>query len=290
VIDLRGWRPQPLHLCTDPARGGRWTSLRSPRREWLWTNPAPGVSERRTEVTPGAAFVDAGGVEECLPTVRGTPDHGAAWSRPWTVLAADQPDIQRHTVAVSLPGRPESGALQLWRTIRPADGQILLDYVLAGPPRASLLHAVHLLVDVTPDTRLDVPGCTTMTLLDDPVPGAARLGHWPSGLDRLGPDDGSATCAIVHDCAAATVVDGDDALELRWASDPETPVSLMLWRNLRGWPAATPYRSIGIEPMVGRAADLASATPDAPALLQPARLRPDGTLRWSLQLRSFSRS
>ena len=44
---------------------------------------APRRSPRRARVAPGDAFVDAGGLEECLPTVRGAPDHGDAWSRPW---------------------------------------------------------------------------------------------------------------------------------------------------------------------------------------------------------------
>ena len=48
-------------------------------REWLWHHADPA----RTSVRPGAPFVDAGGLEECIPTVRGTPDHGLAWSRPW---------------------------------------------------------------------------------------------------------------------------------------------------------------------------------------------------------------
>ena len=33
-------------------------------------------------VYPLPEFVDAGGLEECLPTVRGRPDHGDIWSRP----------------------------------------------------------------------------------------------------------------------------------------------------------------------------------------------------------------
>src|SRR4051812_19226613 len=105
----------------DPAHGGRWTSLSAAGREWLWHRPAvnaagpasaparsasaavgpasapagpaptsasePGPA--RSSVRPGAAFVDAGGVEECIPTIRGVPDHGDAWSRPWAMLSPE---------------------------------------------------------------------------------------------------------------------------------------------------------------------------------------------------------
>ncbi|WP_285687936.1 hypothetical protein [Actinoplanes sp. NBRC 103695] len=49
-------------MTTDPALGGRWTSLRAAGRDWLWHRPDPARSRGR----PGDSFVDAGGVEECL--------------------------------------------------------------------------------------------------------------------------------------------------------------------------------------------------------------------------------
>ncbi|MCQ8193297.1 hypothetical protein [Streptomyces rugosispiralis] len=55
-----------LEIVTDPAHGGRWTSLRADGHEWLWRRPAP----ERERVSPGDAFVDAGGLEECVPTVK----------------------------------------------------------------------------------------------------------------------------------------------------------------------------------------------------------------------------
>jgi hypothetical protein len=83
------WRPVPLSVRTDPVWGGRWTSLRSFEREWLWTNPDTEIAQARKRVLPGAAFVDAGGAEECFPTVRGRkPDHGDAWTRTWSTDGA----------------------------------------------------------------------------------------------------------------------------------------------------------------------------------------------------------
>ena len=59
-------------------------------------------------------------------------------------------------------------------------------------------------------------------------------------------------------------------------SDPDL-CSLLLWRNLRGWPAPTPYRSVGIEPMIGRVADRAHGEP-----AYRANTDAKGRFRWSL--------
>jgi hypothetical protein len=107
---------------------------------------------------------------------------------------------------------------------------------------------------------------------------------WPSGLDRLGQDDGSATCALLAGCRAVDIVDGPDRLSLSWSTEDARLCSLLLWRNLGGWPQPNPYRSIGIEPMVGRTADWRQGRPD-----DLAQLGPDGTFHWSLRLRAARR-
>jgi hypothetical protein len=249
------WEPRPLTVEFDLAHGGRWTSLRTPEREWLWHHPDPEVAEARAAVTPGAAFVDAGGVEECLPTVRGEPDHGAVWSRPWS------------EAGVTADG------FRLERRIR-SDGALTVDYTITGPPHAPFVHAVHALLDVSPAARLDAPGVRTAYIVDQD-----SVVPWPSGLDHLGPDDGTATAAVLPGCAAVTVADGPDALAFTWHAEPS---SLLLWRNLRGWPEGSPYRSIGIEPMAGTAASLADPGPGG-----PARLGPEGVLRWRLTVTAW---
>jgi hypothetical protein len=45
------WRPVPLSVRIDPVLGGRWTSLRSFEREWLWTNPDPEIGSARRWVS-----------------------------------------------------------------------------------------------------------------------------------------------------------------------------------------------------------------------------------------------
>ncbi|RDI27711.1 hypothetical protein DFR72_106195 [Lentzea flaviverrucosa] len=49
----------PLYAEVDHSLGGRWTSLRTAGREWLWHRADPA----RAGVTPGSPFVDAGGLE-----------------------------------------------------------------------------------------------------------------------------------------------------------------------------------------------------------------------------------
>jgi hypothetical protein len=57
------------------------------------------------------------------------------------------------------------------------------------------------------------------------------------------------------------------------------PVSVALWRNLGGFPRHGPYRSTGVEPMLGRVFDLADAGPG-----DAARVPASGEVRWRLTL------
>ncbi len=231
----------------DPAHGGRWTSLRAGGREWLWHRDTPA----RASVRPGDPFVDAGGLEECIPTVRGVPDHGSAWSRPWS------------------GGTVDCGDFRLRRAFTSDGDALVADYRLSARP-----------VGVSCGPR-------TLCWTSPPMPSwrhhpesrrastAAGSRAWPTPLARLGPDDGTATGAILVDCPSVTVADGE---RLTFRLDaPGQPTSTALWRNLRGWPPGSPYRSIGVEPMLGRAFDAAEAAPDDAAVVPPS-----GTLSWRL--------
>jgi hypothetical protein len=235
----------------DAALGGRWTSLSAGGREWLWHR---GASDRRF-VAPGSAFVDAGGVEECLPTIRGNPDHGDVWSRRWTALSASRATV-------------DTGTLRLTRTFTTAGSALEAFYRLEAEPGFRFVWAAHALLDVSGSAVLKAhPGAETRIDGAGPAP-------WPAGLDRLGPDDGTAIGAIL-DCPAVTLVDGERLTF--FLESPGQPVSTALWRNLRGWPADGPYRSIGVEPMLGRVWDLATAGPGDAAVV-PA----SGVCEWRL--------
>jgi hypothetical protein len=249
----------PLSFAVDLVHGGRWTSLRAGSREWLWRRTA-----ERHRVRAGSPFVDAGGLEECLPTVRGTPDHGFVWSRPWRAL----PDGS---------GFVEGPDFTLRRLVAGVDGAVVAGYELAAAPGFRFLWAAHALLDLSPSARVVAPSGVSTRVF--PASGPWRAGPWPSPLgtplDVCGPDDATATGAILTDCPQVTVDDGD-SLTFSVAADGQ-PASVALWRNLRGWPAEDPYRSIGVEPMLGRVFDLAEAGRGDAAVVPPS-----GVLRWRL--------
>lgn len=261
-----------LDVVTDVDHGGRWTSLRADGREWLWHRHAP----ERDRAAPGDAFVDAGGLEECVPTVRGRPDHGDAWSRRWSRDGGTD--------------RVRCDSFTLARTIRATPDGAEADYTLTAEPGFRFLWAAHALLDLSQDASLHLRGGATTRLfpeaaplLTEPWPAGAPwvAGSWPAprglALDRLGPDDGTAVGAVV-DTRLCCVHDGRDrlALSLRAAGQP---ASIALWRNLGGFPQADPYRSTGVEPMLGRVFDLADAGPE-----DAARVPATGEVRWRLTL------
>ena len=234
-----------MTVAFDLAHGGRWTSLRAAGREWLWQRP----TSNRFSVRPDDPFVDAGGLEECVPTVRGRPDHGAAWSRPWT------------------PSGVDCGDFRLSRDW----GEDTATYRLEAEPGYRFIWAAHALLDLSPSAVLEAPAGTE-TRIDGGVVEA-----WATTLSALGPDDGTAVGAILVDCPAVTVADG---ARLTFSLEaPGQPVSVALWRNLGGWPPESPYRSIGVEPMLGRVFDLADAGPGDAAVVPPS-----GVCEWRLKV------
>jgi hypothetical protein len=270
VTDAAARVPIPLAVRTDPAHGGRWTSLRGGGREWLWRRDEP----RRAQVEPGDSFADAGGLEECVPTVRGRPDHGDAWSRPWTEEPGTEESESVHSVRCD--------DFELTRTLRVTDGVVVADYQLSAEPGYRFLWAAHALLDLTGQARLiAAPGSVTRLFpeaagqLEQPWPDQVPWieGAWPDPagfrLDTLGPDDGTAVGAVLFepDAHSATVsaADGPDLLTLTVEAQRQ-PVSVALWRNLGGFPQPQPYRSIGVEPMLGRVFDIADAADAADAV------------------------
>lgn len=232
----------PLTVEFDLGRGGRWTSLRSPGREWLWRHPDPTVHTARLHVPPGQSFVDAGGGEECFPTLQGVPDHGDVWSRRW------------HAGGSAASTR--TGPFDLARTLTSTDAGAQLDYEIAGPPGAPFLHAVHLLLDLDVGARIELAAGVPMLVAGEPGDHV-----WPllDGVDQsvLGPDDGSARCLVLPGVSRCQISDSRGSLSLSWrrTAGDGPGVGLVLWRNLGGWPVGPdsigPYRSIGIEPLLG---------------------------------------
>lgn len=282
-----GWDRVPLRAEVDLTAGGRWTSLRAGEREWLWHHPDPEVLARRRTALPGAPFVDAGGGEECLPTVGGHPDHGALWTAPWSGAPGD----------ASASGE----GLHLRRRLEHRGGAVRVEHTVTGAPGRSLLHATHLLLDASPDARLELPGAEGLLCWAQDAAGSRgrRSATWPPEVDgrcadRLGPDDGSATLVLVPGVREALVVDGAHALHLTWSVPDAQPTGVLLWRNLAGWPPGGPYRSTGVEPLLGRASELdecgreLDGRDDDGLLARAAVLDPGGHLTWTVMLTALT--
>jgi hypothetical protein len=263
---------------TEPAHGGRWTSLWLAEREWLWRRSEPA----RAHVTPGIAFVDAGGLEECVPTVRGTPDHGYAWSRAWRRHGSED--------VVDCPD------FVLRRALSADADAVQARYVLEGEPGYRFIWAAHALLDLGVGARIGLPAGQPTRLYPEAAPlidrewprGAPYVtGCWPDpfrlALDEFGPDDGTAVGATVLDVATVDVVDGSARLRMRLDTESDVPVSVSIWRNLGGFPVGRAYRSVGVEPMLGRVFDLADAGPD-----DVARIPSSGRVEWTLHLEGSS--
>jgi hypothetical protein len=269
--------PGPVRVCVDLDHGGRWTSLRTGGREWLWCRDEP----RRAHVVAGDPFADAGGIEECVPTVRGRPDHGDAWSRAWHDAGDGSAEVS-------------CGDFTLHRRIDTAGTRVRARYRLSADPEYRFVWAAHALLDVSARATLRIPGNPAVRL----YPEAAAFLHrpWPPGapfvterwpgpdglrLDRLGPDDGTAVGAIVGRCPEVVVRDGDGpGLRMRLKTGAGLPTSVALWRNLGGFPDGDPYRSIGVEPMLGSVFDLAEARQAEDAVTVPQA----GYVEWELEI------
>lgn len=253
-------------VTIDPADGGRWTSLLLAGREWLWAGPGL-ITGPRTGL---ASFIDAGGVDECFPTVRGVPDHGGLWNQPWDGTVAYDDVI-------------------LTRAFTPGADTVAVDYHLEAPAGYRFVWAAHALLDCVPGATISAPAGTECRLYpeaapmlpwswpgDDPWVTAV----WPTPLEltRYCETDGTAAGAVLVDCPTVSVRDRNAELTMT-LSCPGQPVSTALWRNQGGFPVDAPYRSLGVEPMLGRVFDLSEAgTDDAAAVPE------SGELAWRLTL------
>jgi hypothetical protein len=282
-----------VSASVDLAHGGRWTSLRTGDREWLWSRPDPA----RDQARPGQPFIDAGGLEECIPTVRGAPDHGAVWPVSWRALddATAVVDVADFTLTRTIRccGQPPKmsdppGLLPPTQCLggggggRHAPGAVIADYRLTAVPGYRFVWVAHALLELSGSARLDAPAGTVTRVYDTSDQAPWLAGEWPEPLgrplSRFGPPDGTAVGAILLDCPRVAVTDGPDRLTFSLSADAQ-PVSTALWRNLGGFPQPSPYRSIGVEPMLGRVFDLASAGPG-----DAAEVPASGTCEWRLEI------
>jgi hypothetical protein len=173
---------------------------------------------------------------------------------------------------------------ELTRTIRHWRGTVIADYRLVAVPGYRFVWVAHALLELSGEARLSAPTGTVTRVYDTSATAPWLTGEWPEPLglplSRLGPVDGTAVGAILLDCPRVTVTDGPDRLRFT-LSAPDQPVSVALWRNLGGFPQPAPYRSIGVEPMLGRVFDLAEAGPG-----DAAEVPASGVCEWRLEITS----
>jgi hypothetical protein len=228
-------------IDVDLQHGGRWTSLRGPAgREWLSTRRV--ALPDREAALPGSAFVDAGGLEECVPTIAGAYDHGDCWARPWNGDA----------YAASVRG----DHFDLDRSISIHGARVVARYRLTAEPGFRFVWAGHASLDLSESAQLVAPAGArtrywpqhwrTWPDLDQ------REGPWPAPdgtpLDRL-PADGSSVFFMLIDQPELLI---EDRARLQFRLDaPGQPIAIAVWRNLGGWPENAPYRGIAIEPAIG---------------------------------------
>lgn len=251
----------------DAEHGGRITSLRDRSGfEWLWSRP----DDRRERATPGSTFIDAGGIEECLPTIAGHPDHGDVWSRPW---------------------QERDGGLEcatddftLTRSLHVDAEMVRLRYRLSASPGYRFVWAFHALIDPAADIELDVEPGEGFDTWPQGYDSPPVSNSWPrvdaiARFDDVSVDDGTATFGVFPERSRIEARRGSHRLEMR-IDGGDHPASIGLWRNLGGYPSgAPPYRSLGLEPMLGRHPDLAQA-PTESTVVVPA----SGAVSWAVQL------
>lgn len=261
----------------DAEHGGRWTSLTDPAGvQWLWTRQAPGRDR------PGTEFVDVGGLEECFPTVGGSPDHGQLWRVPWHRSG----DIVDSGVAEGVPAAHHLSVTQedvtLSRVITCTADAVTVNYHLTATPGRRFVWAAHTSIEPTAGTQIHAPEGHRVRAW----PGHVRAVEttWPAvlgieGFDTLPDNDGSAMFCLLPDLARLSVVSPRGALRFRLSCSGQ-PIGFGLWRNLSGYPwNGVPYRNFVVEPMLGHDLCLAQAGPGDAATVPKS-----GIVEWQLEI------
>lgn len=303
-----------------PALGGKVRDVNLAGRQWLWHNPdvpfaMPRDGARYSELE------DAGGFDECFPTVapcrlprwvkgarwRKLPDHGELWAQPPEFAIVTDQEGHSATCAWSGTALPYRFTRRI--TVRP-EGWVAFAYSATntGANRMPFLWSSHPRFPLTPRTRLVLPdGARARLLVQDGVDfGKAGSVHtWPRFRARGKPVDLSRPFAAVggdYSCklfvelprseALVAVEEGGMRLEMMLHGREIPTVGVSINRRTaplaarRGrWPFANKTRAsctVSIEPCLG-APDRLS---DALGEWDDAHwLEPGATARWGMTWR-----
>ncbi|HVY52490.1 MAG TPA: hypothetical protein VHA07_13135 [Devosia sp.] len=281
-----------IEVELDPAYGGRVVSLIDTRagREWM-------TSGGRSENTGEDATYredEAVGWDECFPTVgawdatgtvwnRRLRDHGDLWGRPWKVEGATP---QSATLSYT------ASQFRFARTLRVEPETLIARYTvqnLSGEP-LPYLWALHALLAVEPEDRIDLPGVHSVEVAYLARAGerieAARLpwtgpnGVLPHPLDQVQPPD-----SLLAGKFYATGLPGGVArigqpgrmLEIGWDG---SIADLGIWMTYGAWPEPGGNYEVALEP-TNAPADHVGQAIEAGAL----PLSPGQTRSWTVTFR-----
>ncbi|OJF90257.1 hypothetical protein AX760_24385 [Pararhizobium antarcticum] len=145
-----------------------------------------------------------------------------------------------------------------------------------SPAAFTYLWSQHCLLATTPQDRIALSGCCTMTAGDLPY-------IWPAYRERdlrvIGPaSDGFAlkSYALSSAGGSAEIVNPRGGIQFSWDGVP----AFGLWLSYGGWPAVDPVHQVALEPTTASADHLCAAE----AIGQAKTLRPQATHRWSVRM------
>jgi galactose mutarotase-like enzyme len=289
-IEVHVLRSAEVEVRIIPELGAKISSLkdRHSGRQWLWS--PPGARLFRNTLADAFASSTLIGADECFPSIAGCtwrdrklPDHGEAWSLPWTVTTTND-SVTTRLKCVAAP-------FVLERTARLAAHILRLDYTLTnvGTQPEEFLWALHPLMAIQPGDRIELPTSQiTVEVALNCVLGerGAKL-HWPRpqpGMDLGTMDFGERVPAALKafardlkECRADLVNERTRArLTMRFAGDGVD--TLGIWINRGGWHG---YDHVALEP-TNAAADALDVAASVSG--HCGKISPGQKLEWHVQL------
>ena len=258
-------------------------------RDWMAKGP------QTAQVGEDAVYLadEAVGWDECFPTVSswdgsGTPfgrslrDHGDLWGRPWAVDA--------HTAA-SLTVSHNNSNFRFTRRLSLDGSALTAHYTVENISTVPMpfLWALHGLLAVTPDDRIEMDGvdtvsCTYLSLGGSTI-SAQRL-QWPGPNEALDLQLDAVQPVSTHLAAklyasnlpaAKISVGGRNGwLDVAW--DNSELAHLGVWLNYGGWPQSGVVHHIALEPTTAPADHLGQALQQR----SEVTLAPGAAKRWTV--------
>lgn len=304
-----------------PALGGKVRDMNLGGRQWLWHNPDVPFALPRDRVSY-AEFEEAGGFDECFPTVgpcrlprwvkgarwKKLPDHGELWDQPpeFAIIT----DQEGHSATCSWRGAALPYQFTRRITVRP-EGWVAFAYAATntGTHRMPFLWSSHPIFPLTKNTRLILPdGARAKLLSQEGVDfGKPGSGHtWPrlraggKAVDLSRPFAalaGDYSCKLFVELPRSEVLvsveEGGARLEMMLHGREIPTVGVSITRRTgagartRGglWPFGRPARAsctVSLEPCLGAPERLS----DALGTWDDAHwLEPGATARWGMTWR-----